>query len=148
MPSNYSKKIVCLATSRKPGGRCVAGREILEGGLGGWIRPVSARSTAEINLEERQYENGGEPEILDILNIPMIGALSRVHQTENHMIDADYYWTKEGTLSWCVLDNLLDPPGLLWSNGFSTYAGNNDRVPQSETPQFRDSLRLIKPDRV
>jgi hypothetical protein len=88
---NYSKKIVCLATSRKPGGRCVAGREITPEGYGGWIRPVSARASAEISLKECEYENGEEPDILDIIDIPMIGAVPRVHQTENHMIDSEYY---------------------------------------------------------
>ena len=37
------KRIVCLANSRKRGGRCVAGKELLaDGRAGGWIRPVSA----------------------------------------------------------------------------------------------------------
>jgi len=76
--------IVCLANSRKPHGRCIAGREVLKNGYGGWIRPVSARSSAEISLEELRYENGREPQILDVITIPMIAAAPRVHQTENH----------------------------------------------------------------
>src|SRR5258708_1330062 len=97
---NYQKNIVCLASSRKPGGRCVAGKEIVEGGYGNWIRPVSGRSTVEISFDELRYEDGRDSEILDIINIPMIDSVPHVHQTENHRIDAQYYWTKVGTLSW------------------------------------------------
>src|SRR2546423_508305 len=78
----------------------------------------------------------------------MTNHFPRVHQIENHMLDADYYWTKERSVPWNDLDHLVDPPGLLWSNGFSTCAGVNDRVPHAEALQFRDSLRLIKPSRV
>lgn len=91
---NYSKRIVCLADSKKPGGRCIAGKEVVQDAYGGWIRPVSVRPSAEINLEERQYENGREPQIPDVIEIPMLAPVPRVHQTENHMIDAESYWTK------------------------------------------------------
>jgi hypothetical protein len=148
MPANYSKIIVCLASSRKPGGRCVAGKEVAPAGNGGWVRPVSARSSAEISLEERQYENGQEPEILDVIDIPMIGAVPRVHQQENHMIDSDSYWSKNGSIAWGDLERLADAPTALWSNGFSTNAGNNDRVPVANTPGFHNSLWLIKPSDV
>jgi hypothetical protein len=108
-----SKNIVCLATSRKPGGRCVAGKEALADGYGSWIRTVSSRLSAEIELTERQYEDGTEPKLLDIIRIPMIGAMPRVHQTENRMIDAAYYWKKTGTVAWDDLDELLDAPTTL-----------------------------------
>jgi hypothetical protein len=83
---NYIKKIVCLASSKKPGGRCVAGKEIADDDDAQWIRPVSARPSAEISLDELQYENGQEPQILDIVEIPMIAAVPKVHQTEKAQI--------------------------------------------------------------
>lgn len=145
---NYCKRIVCLANSKRPGGRCVAGKEVLRSGYGDWIRPVSARPSAEIRLEERQYENGGEPEILDIIDVPMIAAVPRVHQTENHMIDAEFYWTKKGELTWANLDGLVDAPPALWGNGDSTYHGKNDRMTQTAACEYRNSLWLIKPEDV
>jgi hypothetical protein len=143
---NYKKKIVCLANSRKPGGRCVAGKEVLEGSYGGWVRSVSVRATAEISIEERQYEDGSEPKLLDIIDIPMIAPVPRVHQTENHMIDAEVYWTKVGELAWDDVTALLDTPASLWGNGDSTYHGRNDRMTQAAASAFQNSLLLIEPE--
>lgn len=68
----YTKKILYLANFRKEGGRCVAGKEVLSGGqLGGWIRPVSARTKEEISEKERAYKDGGTASVLDIIRIPM-----------------------------------------------------------------------------
>ena len=36
----------------------------------------------------------------------MIAAVPRVHQTENHMIDAEFYWTKVGAITWGDLAGL------------------------------------------
>lgn len=143
---NYSRKIVCLANSRKPSGRCVAGREVLESAYGGWIRPVSARPSAEVSLEERRYENGRDPQILDVIDIPMIAPVPRVHQTENHMIDAEGYWTKDAALTWADLPSLVERPASLWLNGLSTYHGTNDCVAQIDAARLTSSLYLIKPE--
>ena len=98
---SYTKTIVCLANSRKPpSGRCVAGREVASSGFGVWIRPVSARPTQEISEEERRYQNGTDPKVLDIITISMSGAQPQHHQQENHLVDDGYYWTKSGTVSW------------------------------------------------
>jgi hypothetical protein len=143
---NYSKRIVCLACARRPSGRYVAGRELLENGYGGWIRPVSARPSGEISLEERRYESGMEPRILDIIEIPMIAAVPHIHQTENHMIDAAYYWTKKGVLAWTDLADLAERPVSLWANGDSTHHGMNDRMNQTLASHSANSILLIEPD--
>ena len=63
----YVKRIVCLANSYKPpDGRCIAGVEMLGNGeYGGWIRPVSARATAEVSFPECRYSTGQFPKLLD-----------------------------------------------------------------------------------
>jgi hypothetical protein len=119
---------------------------VLENGYGGWIRSVSVRPSAEISLEERRYENGRDPQILDVLNIPMIAPVPRVHQTENHMIDAEQYWTKETALTWADLPALVERPASLWLNGASTYHGTNDCVAQIHAAQLISSLFLIRPE--
>jgi hypothetical protein len=120
--------------------------EVLDNGYGGWIRPVSVRPSAEISLEERRYENGGDPQIFDVINIPMIAPVPRVHQTENHMIDADQYWTKEAALTWADLSSLVERPASLWLNAASTYHGTNDCVAQIHAAQLSSSLFLIRPE--
>jgi hypothetical protein len=141
-----TKTIVCLANSRKHSGRCVAGKEVLAKGFGKWIRPVSSRQSAEISEEERRYENGLLCEVLDIVRIPMIGATPLLYQSENHVIDADYYWVKEGKLPWTNVAQLLDKPAPLWENNDSTYYGLNDRVKVNIASKLPNSLMLIAPE--
>src|SRR5260370_2335309 len=127
MPAKYSTKIVCLAKSRKPGGRCIAGKVMEGDAFGGWIRPVSGRPSVEISLEERQFENGQEPEILDILDIPMIEAAPRLHQRENHIIDADSYWTTAGVVTWKEHGRMSDSPPPVSFNQLSTVSVKQNR---------------------
>jgi hypothetical protein len=140
-----TKKIVCLANSRKHSGRCVAGKEVLEDGFGAWIRPVSARQSAEISEEERRYENGALPKVLDIIDIPMIGAAPLLHQSENYLIDSARYWVKTGEASWSDVQRLVDKPSTLWTDGDSTYYGLNDRVKVATACKLTNSLMLISP---
>jgi len=143
---NYVKKIICMANSRKQSGRCIAGKEVLPYGYGSWIRPISARPSAEVSEEERRFENGQDPRVLDIIDIPMIAAAPSLHQTENHIIDAGCYWEKTGDLPWMELKHLVDNPVPLWSNGDSTYYGLNDRVRLELASKMTNSLVLIEPD--
>ena len=143
---SYVKTIVCLANSYKPpSGRCIAGREVLADGYGGWVRPVSPRPTAEVSFSEYRYEDNSSPRLLDIIDVPLLNAEPKHHQTENHVIDAGR-WVKRGTLSWERLDHLRDNPASLWVNRDSTNAGFHDCMSQEGTADVRDSLVLIKPE--
>src|SRR6266849_9791111 len=95
--AKYVKTILCLADSRKTSGHCVAGREIDGNRIGGWIRPVSSREHEEISVQDRRYEDGHLPNLLDIISIPMLQPKPCTYQSENHLIADNYYWEKTGT---------------------------------------------------
>ena len=93
---------------------------------------------------ERQYEDGSDPRVLDIINIPLLEPRPEGWQTENWLLDPETYWRKEGTCSWFDLFGFLDPAAPLWDDGDSTYHGRNDRVPLEPTGSVSGSLRLIR----
>lgn len=136
-----SIEIVCLANSRKISGRCITGKIISENK---WMRPVSNRESEEISEEERRYENGQMPKLLDIISIPVKEHKPQLFQNENYLIDDDYYWEKRGKFSGS-LDNLLDEPDDLWGTQSSSYQGQNDRIPEDMCVNYKESLYLIKP---
>lgn len=125
---NYARTIVCLANSRKTSGRCIAGKEWDSGNPGAWFRPISSRASHEISEEERRYQNGQDPKLLEIIAIPCSEAQPSPHQSENHVIDPGYYWEKMGSVEWDDLDSCLDNPASLWVNDESSYAYLNNRV--------------------
>ncbi len=138
------KRIICLANSRKLGDRCVAGRELLEGGrVGPWIRPVSARPDEAISLSEMRYANGNNPRLLDITNIPFVESRSTANQPENWLIDPRYYWEKVGECSYDNVRFLADVNGTLWVNERSTNYNLNDYVLTEEANNAGCSLKLI-----
>ncbi len=124
------KRIVCLANSRKQAGRCIAGREwVGREERGSWIRPVSARDNQEVSEYERQYIDGSDPRVLDIIDVPVKRQLPDDFQTENWLIDPGYYWQKVVSFSPFELPALADRVNPLWIDGYSTHNGNNDMIP-------------------
>ena len=143
------KRMVCLANSRKMSGRCVAGREILsDGQFGGWFRPVSAREGEEVSERERQYADGGDPRLLDVIDVPVLGARPTLHQRENWLLDPERRWKFVRRVHPSELAQLADPPAPLWVDGFGSSEGLNDRFPMRAASGLRDSLRLIWTDNI
>jgi hypothetical protein len=148
LPSGYTTRIICLANSRKPGGRCVAGKAIQNKAFGEWVRPVSARAGGELSHADRQFSGGVEPALLDVISIDMLGKASHPYQPENHTIDERAYWQLIRRASFNEALPAVDPrqPDL-WGTTFgSSYSGTNDRVPVANASSFNYSLRLIKVD--
>ncbi len=124
----YARTFVCFANSRKHSGRCVAGKEWLDGRPGEWVRVVSDWLTHELSAEDRRYENGDDPQLLDVVRVPCLRPEPASHQGENHVIDSNFYWIKQGRLAWPDLCAWLDNPGTLWTLGEASYACMNNRV--------------------
>jgi hypothetical protein len=88
------KRMACLANSRKINGRCIAGKEFDQNESGAWIRPVGAREYGEVSEYERQYEDGSDPQVLDIIDVPLLDPRPKDFQQENWLLDPHYYWAK------------------------------------------------------
>lgn len=140
------KTLVCLANSRKLSERCVAG--IVYGGQKEWIRPVGAGQYGEVSQDERQYRDGSEPRVLDIVSVPLLRRQPHSFQSENWLLDRDYYWENVGRVGWDELLALEQRPRTLWTNEYHAYHGTNDRIPVEQADSPADSLKLIRVDSV
>ncbi|MGX1976069.1 dual OB domain-containing protein [Streptomyces kronopolitis] len=136
------KTLVCLANSRKLSGRCMAG--MVGDYPGEWVRPVSARQNGEVAAREMQCEDGTEPNVLDIVSVPLLRPQSHDFQSENWLLDPGYRWKKTDKVGWRELLSLEQYPNTLWINGPSSYHGANDRIPIEEAITLPDSLKLIR----
>ncbi|HNP15721.1 MAG TPA: hypothetical protein PKI99_04620 [Terrimesophilobacter sp.] len=142
------KRLLCLANSRKLNGRCVAGIELSGEQRLGWVRPVSAREHEEVSEYERQYEDGSDPRVLDVMDVPLLEARPKGYQQENWLLDPDHYWRKVRRARWSDLLRLADPMAPLWIDGNSTYNGRNDRIDLVQAGGLDSSLRLVHVDRL
>jgi hypothetical protein len=138
------KRIVLLANSRKNTGRCIAGREIVNGVVQPtWIRPVGDRASHEIEFSERRYQDNTEPRPGDTLVLAVKTHAPHDYQTENWVLDDHYYWVREQPLAWPAIVAITESPASLWANGRSTSAGFNDEMPHAVAVTFGTSLCLI-----
>lgn len=108
------------------------------------VRPVSARKNQGVSKNERQYEDGSDPQVLDIIDIPLLKRQPEDYQTENWLLDSEHYWRKVGHLPRSDLPALTDPDGPLWLDGHSTSKGENDKIPMNIINSIANSLRLIR----
>ena len=142
--SESTKRMICLASSLKRGGLCVAGRELTGAGLGSWTRPVSARPGAELTYLEYRYESGLGPKLLDVVDVPVLKADRRGHQVENFLIDRSRRWMARGRLPFARVAGLVEEPASLWTNSESTSSGCFNCVSSAEAAQLDWSLCLIE----
>lgn len=146
MPT-YTKTLLCLANSWKTSGRCIAGKEISDGRIGDWIRPVSAREHGELSEDERHFANGSDPRILDVITVPFKRPHPHGFQCENHLIDPTRHWVFERRATDQEVRAALDLTGTrLWQGGSSSAHGRNDRVREDQAVLAEGSLRFIEVD--
>ena len=142
------KEIVCLANSRKYSGRCIAGKEFAGNHIGEWVRPVSNRETGELSVKETSYRNGKAPELLDIIAIPLAKHNPYSYQTENYLVN-EGTWERKRQFPLPDLSKLCDHVDSLWINGYNSYNGLNDRMPEELVRKgLKSSLVFIRPEKV
>jgi hypothetical protein len=108
------KSIVCLANSKKFGGYCIAGKEC-DGRT--WIRPVSSCPTGELSQTEIRLQDGSEPRVLDVIELPLLEPKPHEYQRENWLIAPEKKWKRVQRWNWDDLEQLEDPLAPLWRNG-------------------------------
>lgn len=146
-------RLLCLASSDMPGGRCIAGKELLANSgtgrwhIGGWIRLVSGREKAGLSFQERQYTDGTDPSVLDVMDVPVLKAHPESYQQENWLLDPGR-WRKVRRMAPNELTQFTDPTSSLWIDGCSSLNGQNDRIPIRLADKVGSSLHLIKVDRL
>ncbi|VAW88419.1 hypothetical protein MNBD_GAMMA16-1877 [hydrothermal vent metagenome] len=138
------KEFVCLASSVKNLGHCIAGKEIEDGHVGKWIRPICDSDCHELTESERRYQHGDTPELLDIIGVHFKEHVAHPVHEENYPIDDAYYWTKKKKYSQ-NLAKIIDTPDSLWENECSSEKGENDRVPVDNITASNQSLFFIFP---
>lgn len=110
-------RLVCLANSMRPHGRCVAGIDL---GSGKWLRPVPPECDAV--PEQRVWLSGTILAPLDVIELDLapISPTPRF-QRENHLVRS-WNWVRRGRL----------PPGDLLryvEERTPIFHGTDDRVP-------------------
>jgi hypothetical protein len=140
--NNSTKIIICLAASRKPGGRCIAGKDASDKST--WIRPVSSGEEDAITNQQSCYSNGQLAQLLDIIEIPILKPYPTKHQRENFLVDSGKKWIKNGVFDKNDLNTLLDNPSQLWQDLNSSYNGENDRIPADRANEINQSLFFIQ----
>lgn len=137
--------IVILASSRKHGGICLAGKR-LGGDVGRWVRPVSVRPGQAWTQRSLTILAGGVPQIGDQVELPLAQALPAGYQRENCSVGFTR-WRTLGRTTTAELARLVDTPPSLWLDGWHTVHGWNDRIPHAlALMHCQSSLALIRPD--
>ncbi|WP_353932921.1 hypothetical protein WJM97_10180 [Okeanomitos corallinicola TIOX110] len=137
--------IICLAKSTKHGGLCIAG---IKTDGSGWLRPISNRRNGTLYAEHYTTRDGREPQLFDIIRIPLIRHQPECHHPENYLIHYSYKWQILGKASLEQVKNLLKPE-IKRSSTKPNLLGNFDKQICYEDLQvtpLKSSLAMINPD--
>lgn len=141
------RRMVCLANSYKNSGRCVAGIELTNDGLGQWIRPISNRPGRSINTIEQTCTDGSVCAALDVLDIDFGAPTPDGYQSENVLITPGLRWRKIGEVTAQDLEPALHHgEAPLWPFTNDSYNGRHDRIAAQHLPQIGSSLALVRPE--
>jgi hypothetical protein len=133
-------ELVCLANSRKLGGRCVAGIDLAKRV---WRRPVSELPGGELYARDYTLDNGHPVKPLDVFHIHVARRASTQYQPENWTIRSDP-WRHLRALG---RDEALELLMSLVVSGPVLLRGTADRIAQSEllALPIEQSLAIVQP---
>lgn len=102
------KRIVILANIMKNSGRCLAGKELIRNGknteVGSWIRVVGSEDGVEVQVSWMLEQLGREPNLLDVIDIPLEGIVPLPDQPENWLMVRRAMWRERGTFrGWWII---------------------------------------------
>jgi hypothetical protein len=136
-------ELLCLANSRKLGGRCVAGL-VTDGS--GWVRPLGPTESGELNLQHRRLDDGSDPQLLNVISVPVTAHVPGPHQPEN--------WSYAGG-GWRLVRkaSFASVRGMLESHihdGSTLFGHTGDRIEYTtlESNPVAYSLALVMPPEV
>ncbi|WP_454137919.1 dual OB domain-containing protein [Microbacterium paulum] len=138
-----TKRIVVLANSRKPPGRCVAGIELVDGDAADWVRPVGDRAGAGLTRPERLLADRSEPLPLDVVDFVVGRPVPVDCHRENWLLRSGSPRGRVGTFDFDDLDALASNPKALWSNDAESQLGVNDWIAESELEEYTHSILLL-----
>ena len=139
-PADNERDVVCLAFSRKHGGRCLAGLSLDDGH---WVRPIS--STVDGTLTPKHYllDDRSEPRILDLIRVPLERARPEPHQPENWVAAAKPWRLisrPAGHEAWELISKATETKALTFG-----YAGDRIAYKRLLEHPVAASLALIAP---
>jgi hypothetical protein len=141
------KRIVILANSIKRHHRCVAGKEISWDETSyhaeGWIRPID-RNDAEgaVSVQVMRCEDGTYPQVLDIVDVPILAYAADPNHPEDWVIDTSRRWKRLHQLPSVCIPHLCDKGSDLWHQ-----PDQPRRVREGFVSRMKNSasLMLVKP---
>lgn len=103
--------IICLANSIKKNERCIAGIDL---STGQWVRPIGRGHEGAIG--NVRLINGCEPQLLDVLEIPLGGLADNLGcQPENRILQ-NGAWTKTSSMTVTDIDKYTENTSYLLHN--------------------------------
>ncbi len=85
-------EFLCLANSRREGGRCIAGIDLKSGR---WIRPVKSDGSP-FDIAEISFKNGTSPKVLDKIKIRVLKPNESYYHPEDYIVDQRFRWENIG----------------------------------------------------
>jgi hypothetical protein len=133
-------EVVCLASSIKMGGRCVAGIDV-QGRR--WIRPVSDLTHGTLKSWHYTLKDGTAVNVLDLVKIKVSKAVPLPHQPENWLMEKEPWELLSRPAPAAAIQEIMrhvsESPLIFGTSG--------DRVSCEKLPA-RTSLVLIRPSNI